>query len=197
VSVLPDHEIRGFCSGDVVEALIRPFNEEQLQPASYDVLLGTTVLVPKRHGKVLSTALEDNVIDLGEPIPDDLMFESYIGDVGHILFPGQFVLGATVEYVCVPPWMVGRIEGKSSLARVGQQIHSAGYLDPGFRGNVTLELVNFMPRPVRLRAGMKIGQLSFDMMISKAERPYGSPDLGSHYQDSKGAIPSRFGKSGT
>ena len=105
------------------------------------------------------------------------------GDVPFMLHPGEFVLGSTLEHIELPNDLVSRVEGKSSLGRLGLLIHStAGYVDPGFKGHLTLELSNVSNLPITLYYGMKIGQLSYVRLSTDAEFPYGSPELGSKYQ---------------
>jgi dCTP deaminase len=100
-----------------------------------------------------------------------------------MLHPGEFVLGSTLEHIELPNDLVSRVEGKSSLGRLGLLIHStAGYVDPGFKGHLTLELSNVSNLPITLYYGMKIGQLSYVRLSTDAEFPYGSPELGSKYQ---------------
>lgn len=102
------------------------------------------------------------------------------------LYPGKFYLFSTLEKVYIPEDLAARVEGKSSLARLGLEVHrTAGYVDPGFRGHITLELSNVGPLVIRLEAGMKIAQLVFHQLTSPVERPYGHPDLNSHYQGQK------------
>jgi len=109
-----------------------------------------------------------------------------------VLHPGEFVLAATVETLALPDDVVARLEGKSSLGRLGLLIHStAGYIDPGWEGTITLELSNVANLPILLTPGMAIGQVSFMMMTTPVDRPYGSPGLGSRYQGQKGPTPSR------
>ena len=110
-----------------------------------------------------------------------------------LLHPGEFVLGSTLERVAVPNNLVARVEGKSSLGRLGLVIHStAGFIDAGFDGHVTLELANLANLPITLYPGMKIGQISFITMTSPAENPYGSGAKGSKYQGQRGPTPSRY-----
>jgi dCTP deaminase len=110
-----------------------------------------------------------------------------------LLHPGEFVLGSTLERVGVPNNLVARVEGKSSLGRLGLVIHStAGFIDAGFDGHVTLELANLANLPITLYPGMKIGQISFITMTSPAEKPYGSGAQGSKYQGQRGPTPSRY-----
>ena len=110
-----------------------------------------------------------------------------------MLHPGEFVLGSTLERIGVPDDLVARVEGKSSLGRLGLLIHStAGFIDAGFDGHVTLELANVANLPITLYPGMKIGQVSFMRMTSAAEKPYGSGAKGSKYQGQRGPTPSRY-----
>jgi dCTP deaminase len=110
-----------------------------------------------------------------------------------MVHPGEFVLGSTLERVAVPTDLVARVEGKSSLGRLGLVIHStAGFIDAGFDGHVTLELANLANLPITLYPGMKIGQISFIKMTSPAEKPYGSGAKGSKYQGQRGPTPSRY-----
>jgi dCTP deaminase len=115
------------------------------------------------------------------------------GDDPFILHPGEFVLGSTSERVGVPDDLVARLEGKSSLGRLGLLIHStAGYVDAGWDGQLTLELSNVANLPITLYPGMKIGQISFMRMTTAADRPYGSSGLGSKYRGQDGPRPSRY-----
>ena len=113
-------------------------------------------------------------------------------DQPFILHPGEFVLGSTLEVVGLADDVVARLEGKSSLGRLGLLIHStAGFIDPGFKGQVTLELSNVANLPIAIYPGMKIGQISFYQMTTPAEHPYGSAEMGSKYQGQVGPTPSR------
>ena len=188
MSVLPDKQIKRFSWGhlpanefareDAVKngkALISPFTLVQLQPSSYDVLLSDQIRVPVKQW---------GVIDMRETPRDDTELVDITN--GFLLAQGHFVLGSTYEKVSIPHNMVGRIEGKSTRARQGLQIHSAGYLDPGFRGNVTLELVNFSPRPMMLYPGIRVAQLSFEWLDGYCDLPYSKER--NHYQDSEGTV---------
>lgn len=157
-----------------------------IQPASVELHLG-------RKLRVFKPWQFPHQFDLTQPL-DGLTDEVEIeGDKLFSLQPGQFVLGSTVEYVGLPDDIMGRLEGKSSLGRIGLLIHStAGYVDPGFRGQLTLELRNVSPMPIMLRPGMKISQISFHRLTTPAERPYGSPGLGSKYQGQEGPGPTRY-----
>ncbi|MEL0284120.1 MAG: dCTP deaminase, partial [Ilumatobacter sp.] len=115
------------------------------------------------------------------------------GSEAFMLHPGEFVLGSTLERVAVPDDLVGRVEGKSSLGRLGLLIHStAGFIDAGFDGHITLELANVASLPITLYPGMKIGQVSFMRMTTPAEHPYGAGASGSKYQGQRGPTPSRY-----
>ena len=135
-----------------------------------------------------------SAIDLREP-PKDLT-EEVVPDPGEpfVIHPGEFCLGATLEYVSLPGDIVARIEGKSSLGRLGLIVHAtAGFCDPGWRGTLTLELNNLTRVPIKLWAGLPIAQLSFMALDAPAQRPYGSEELGSHYQGQASATESRYG----
>jgi len=115
------------------------------------------------------------------------------GDEPFVLHPGEFVLGSTFEQFTLPDDLAGRLEGKSSLGRLGLLTHStAGFIDPGFSGHITLELSNVANLPITLYPGMKIGQISFLQMTTEAEHPYGSGAVGSKYQHQVGPRPSRY-----
>lgn len=155
------------------EFRIEPFRAQQLQPASYDVQLAPYLWVADKH---LTTA-----IDLGDPPTqppgEQMNFEEYV------LHPGQFVLGATNERIELGGQIVARLEGKSSLGRLGLIVHAtAGYVDPGFKGHLTLELLNIAQIPIILRPNVLIAQLTFHRISSPAVNPYGTPGLGSKYQ---------------
>ena len=132
-------------------------------------------------------------IDVRREMPDLTELVEVREGEPFILHPGEFVLGATAERVRLPDDLVARLEGKSSLGRLGLLIHStAGYVDPGWDGYLTLELSNVANLPIALYAGMRIGQISFFRMSSPVERPYGSESLGSKYQGQRGPTPSRY-----
>lgn len=164
---------------------IEPFYPECIQPSSIDVHLGGKFLT---FNKVQHAAI--NVKERQE----GLMTEVSVGkNEPFILHPGEFVLGSTVERVRMPNHIAGRIEGKSSLGRLGLLIHStAGYIDPGWDGNLTLELSNVSPLPIKLFPEMKIGQISFIKMTSEVENPYGSGSLKSKYQGQTQPSESRY-----
>lgn len=165
--------------------LINPFVDDRVQPASYDVTLGrritTLAINAGSHGRTWEEGKADTVTDITELADGMYRIPSY-----------GFVLAETAETVTVPPNIAARIEGKSSIGRHGLLVHStAGFIDPGFRGVITLELFNAQSYPLVVRAGQRIAQLWFHQLVSPAERPYGSPGLGSRYQDQAGPTPAR------
>lgn len=153
---------------------IEPFVLEQVQPASYDVRLGDSLL------RWPSSPL-GQIIDPRKPTPMETI---KIPDDGVMFHPGAFALGSTIEFFRFPDTLVGRLDGKSSIGRLGISIHiTAGFFDPGFQGTATLEIVNLnLHRSVVLYAGMAIGQMSFWRTQSAAQRPYGHSDRNSKYQ---------------
>lgn len=157
------------------EISIEPFSNEFLQPASYDLHLDTNIL--------LFNTEKHELIDVKKPI-DDLMIKITINEKeGFLLKPNQFILANVVEITGVDSRHVGRLEGKSSLARMGLIIHAtAGFLDPGNKLRLTLEMVNLSPLPIRIYPGMKIAQLAFEELDKNCERPYGSIELNSKYK---------------
>ena len=164
---------------------ISPCNEDCIQPSSIDVHLG--------NGFLVFNKVKNPVIDVRQK-HESLMEKVEINEgEPFILHPNEFVLGNTLERVEMPVDIAGRIEGKSSLGRLGLLIHStAGYVDPGFKGNLTLELSNVSPLPIKLFPKMKIGQLSFVQMTTPVENPYGSEKLGSKYQGHSEPEQSKF-----
>ncbi len=165
--------------------VIDPFDPAKVQPSSVDLTLDYRFRVFRNHTR--------GVIDVKERM-DDLTEEVQIpADGVFLLHPGEFVLGATSERVGLGADLVGRIEGKSSLGRLGLLIHTtAGFVDAGFEGHLTLELSNVATLPITLYPGMKIGQISFLQMTSPADRPYGSGPLGSKYKGQVGPTPSQY-----
>ncbi len=181
--VLSDRTIRRLLEeGRIV---IDPYDETLLQPSSVDVRVD-------RFFRVFHNARYP-FIDVKEPQEELTELVEIAGDQPFILHPGEFVLGSTLERVQLPDDLVARLEGKSSLGRLGLLIHStAGFVDPGWDGHVTLELSNVANLPITIYYAMKIGQLSFVQLSEPAERPYGSDALGSKYQGQKGPTPSRY-----
>ncbi len=163
---------------------IEPFDEEMIQPSSIDVRLDRWFRVFENHRYPhIDPSIEQG--DLTRLIEPD-------GDDPFILHPGEFVLGSTYEVISLPDDIAGRLEGKSSLGRLGLLTHStAGFIDPGFSGHITLELSNVATLPIKLFPGMKIGQLCLFRLSSPADHPYGSEKYGSRYQGQRGPTPSR------
>ncbi|USC17054.1 dCTP deaminase [Rhodococcus sp. 11-3] len=161
-----------------------PFDPDLVQPSSVDVRLGSEFRALNR-GHIAIDPMD---------LPDDLTYPVGLEvDEGFWLAPGDFALGSTLEVVKLPDYLAARFEGKSSLGRLGLMTHvTAGFIDPGFVGQVTLELANVTPMPILLRPGMKIGQLCFIQMSGPAERPYGSEGLGSKYQSQMGPTASQY-----
>jgi dCTP deaminase len=164
--------------------VIDPLNPQDIQPASIDVHLDRVFRVFKVSSRPY--------IDIREPM-DDLTEEVVVEDERpFFIHPGEFVLGSTSETVTLPDDIVAQVEGKSSLGRIGLLIHAtAGYVDPGWTGKLTLELSNVAKMPIALYCGMKIGQLSFLRMSTPVDRPYGSAGLRSKYQGQTRPTPSR------
>jgi len=176
VSVLSDRDIRAALEGGDVR--IDPYDPQDLQPSSVDLHLDRAFRVFRNN--------RYPYIDVRVEQPDLTELLTVADDEPFILHPGEFVLGQTLEWVELPNDLVARLEGRSSLGRLGLLIHStAGYVDPGWKGNLTLELSNVANLPIALYAGMRIGQISFFRMSSPVERPYGSPELRSRYQGQK------------
>ncbi len=163
---------------------LEPLNLELLQPSSIDVRLDRFFRLFDNH--------KYPFIDPREQQDELTRFVEVQSDEAFILHPGEFVLGSTFEYVSLPNDIAARLEGKSSLGRLGLLTHStAGFVDPGFQGHVTLELSNVATLPIKLWPGMKIGQLCFFQLSSPSENPYGSEKYGSRYQGQRGPTASR------
>jgi dCTP deaminase len=165
--------------------VIEPYDVSLLQPSSVDVRVD-------RFFRVFHNA-RYAYIDVKEPQEDLTELVEIDDERPFILHPGEFVLGSTLERIALPDDLVARLEGKSSLGRLGLLIHStAGFIDPGWDGHGTLELSNVANLPITIYHGMKIGQVSFVQLSEPAEKPYGSGELGSKYQGQMGPTPSRY-----
>jgi dCTP deaminase len=185
MAVLSDRDIRAAMQAGRIR--IDPYDKSCLQPSSVDLHLDAEFRVFRNN--------RYPYIDVRAPQPDLTDLVTVEEDEPFILHPGEFVLGQTLEWVELPDDLVSRLEGKSSLGRLGLLIHStAGYVDPGWKGNLTLELSNVANLPIALYRGMKIGQISFVKMSSAVERPYGSRELGSKYQGQSTPTASQFYK---
>ena len=181
--VLSDRSIRaGIEAGRIV---IDPYDESMVQPSSIDVRVDSRFRV--FHNSRYP------YIDVRQPMDDLTELVDKQGDEPFILHPGEFVLGQTLERVTLPDDLVARLEGKSSLGRLGLLIHStAGFVDAGFSGNLTLELSNVANLPITIYHGMPIGQISFMRMDGPVDQPYGSGDSAAKYQGQAEPTPSRF-----
>ena len=181
IVILSDRTIRAeIAAGRIV---VDPFDPEMVQPSSIDVRLDDRFLVFRSHTRP--------VIDVKEDLTDLTEMVRATDAQPFILHPGEFVLGSTLERVALPDDLVARLEGKSSLGRLGLMIHStAGYVDPGWDGYLTLELSNVANLPITIYPGMKIGQISFFRLTTAADRPYGA--AGSKYQGQRGPTASKF-----
>jgi dCTP deaminase len=180
--LLSDRDIRGEI--DAGRVVLEPFDAAMVQPSSVDVRLDRYFRVFENH--------RYPHIDPASEQPDLTRLVETTGEEPFVLHPGEFVLASTFEVVTLPDDVAARLEGKSSLGRLGLLTHStAGFIDPGFSGHVTLELSNVATLPIMLWPGMKIGQLCFFRLSSPSEHPYGSARYGSRYQGQRGPTPSR------
>jgi dCTP deaminase len=180
--LLSDRDIKAeLASGRIA---LEPYEPEMIQPSSIDVRLDRYFRLFDNH--------KYPFIDPAEDQPELTHLVESQDDQPFILHPGEFVLGSTFELVTLPDDVAARLEGKSSLGRLGLLTHStAGFVDPGFSGHVTLELSNVATLPIKLWPGMKIGQMCFFRLSSPAENPYGSSQYGSRYQGQRGPTASR------
>jgi dCTP deaminase len=180
--LLSDRDLRK--EVDSGRLVLEPFDDVMVQPSSIDVRLDRffRVFNNTRYTHIDPSIQQDDLTSVVEA--DD--------EEPFVLHPGEFVLGSTFELVKLPDDLAGRLEGKSSLGRLGLLTHStAGFIDPGFEGHITLELSNVANLPITLWPGMKIGQLCLFRLSSSAEHPYGSAQAGSRYQGQRGPTPSR------
>lgn len=180
--LLSDRDIRAQI--DQGRVALDPFDDAMIQPSSIDFRLDRYFRVFENHKYPHIDPAEEQA-ELTRAVEPE-------GDEPFILHPGEFVLGSTFEVITLPDDIAARVEGKSSLGRLGLLTHAtAGFIDPGFSGHVTLELFNVATLPVKLWPGMKIGQFCFIQLTSPAENPYGSAKYGSRYQDQRGPTQSR------
>jgi dCTP deaminase len=175
MSVLQDSRLRELCQ---IFGAVEPFDPERLQPASIDLTLGSRFRIPSGH--------KHRYVDLGQGAPPDLTEEITTDEF--VLQAGEFALGETFERIYVPETCVGRLEGKSSLGRLGLIVHvTAGFFDPGFEGKGTLEFVNLLRIPIVLRPGVPICQISFQLLMGKPDATYDG-----RYQGDDSVAPSRW-----
>lgn len=180
--LLSDRDIRAEIAAGRVR--LEPYDAAMVQPSSVDVRMDRFFRVFENH--------KYPHIDPAEEQPDLTRLVEAAAGEPFVLHPGEFVLASTYEVLSLPDDIAARLEGKSSLGRLGLLTHStAGWIDPGFSGHVTLELSNVATLPIKLWPGMKIGQMCLFRLTSAAEHPYGSPVYGSRYQDQRGPTPSR------
>lgn len=180
--LLSDQDIRAELASGTLR--ISPLEDGQVQPASVDLHLGSGLLAYQTNG--------GRVVDPRGGFTVRTRRIAVSGRTGFVLRPGAFVLGCTAERITLPAGLAAQIDGCSTLGRLGVVVHStAGWVDPGFSGELTLELSNAGPVPVRLTEGMKIGQICLFRCSSPALRPYGSPELRSRYQGQRGTVPAR------
>lgn len=180
--LLSDPDIRSYVASGRVR--LKPWDPEMVQPSSVDIHLDRFFRLFDNH--------KYPVVDPAADQPELTRLIEVSADGEFVLHPGEFVLGATYERVTLADDVAARLEGKSSLGRLGLLTHStAGFIDPGFSGHVTLELSNTATLPIKLYPGMKVGQLCFFQLSSPAERPYGAGATGSRYQGQRGPTASR------
>ena len=180
--LLSDSDIRSYVASGRVR--LKPWDPEMVQPSSVDIHLDRFFRLFDNH--------KYPVVDPAADQPELTRLIEVSADGEFVLHPGEFVLGATYERVTLADDVAARLEGKSSLGRLGLLTHStAGFIDPGFSGHVTLELSNTATLPIKLYPGMKVGQLCFFQLSSPAERPYGAGAMGSRYQGQRGPTASR------
>ena len=183
MSVLSDRDIR--TALETGEIVIRPYDPKDLQPSSVDLHLDRSFRVFRNN--------RYPYIDVRKPMDDLTELIEVTDDEPFVLHPGEFVLGQTLETITLPNDIVARLEGKSSLGRLGLLIHStAGFVDPSWKGNLTLELSNVANLPITIYHAMPIGQISFMRMDQAVEHPYGADEVGSKYQGQDEPTPSRF-----
>lgn len=177
--ILSDRDLRTYLARG--ELVVTPLDSDvQIQPCSIDLRLANEVKRYKAHAMIL---------DARTPVPEFLVDEVVADGYPLVICPHEMVLARTVERVEIPPSLVGKVEGRSSLGRLGIQIHkTAGWIDPGFRGTITLEISNQNSIPVALWPGDRICQLVLYRLTSEAQRPYGTPGLGSKYQDQTAVV---------
>lgn len=183
MTVLSDRTIKEELAAS--RLVIEPLDEANIQPASIDLQLDRVFRIFRVTRRPF--------VDVRQPMDDLTELVTIENEEPFIIQPGTFVLGSTLEYVTLPDDIVARVDGRSSLGRLGLLVHAtAGYVDPGWTGKLTLELSNQSQMPIALYYGMKISQISFLRMSTPVDRPYGSESLASKYQGQTGPTPSRI-----
>ncbi len=182
--ILSDRSIKELIASK--KLVITPFEESLIQPSSYNLRLANSFRLFKN--------VKQAFLDIKKPV--DTLMESFIveNDEPIIIHPREFILGETLEYFEIPNNIVGRLEGRSSLGRVGINISTAGYVDPGYKGSLTFQISNLATIPIALYPQMKVAQISFLQMTTDADMPYGSKELNSKYQGQRGPTESRLFK---
>jgi len=182
--ILSDRTIRE--QVDAGRIIIDPLGDDAIQPSSVDLRIDRYFRVFRNHTQRVID-VKENQENLTELVEVKNAADPFI------LHPGEFVLAATLERIGMPSDLVARVDGKSSLGRLGLLTHAtAGFIDPGFEGHITLELSNVATLPITIYPGMKVAQISFESMTTPADRPYGSGASGSKYQGQRGPTPSRY-----
>jgi dCTP deaminase len=185
VSVLSDRSIKKALAAGRLG--IEPLDEQAIQPASVDLRLDSVFRVFRTTSRPY--------VDVAEDVDDLTELVEISPEAPFVIHPGSFCLGSTLETVTIPNDIVARVDGKSSLGRLGLLVHAtAGYVDPGWTGKLTLELSNQSQMPIALYYGMRIAQISFIELTTPVDRPYGSAELGSKYQGQTGPTPSRISR---
>jgi dCTP deaminase len=185
VSVLSDRSIKKALAAGRLG--IEPLDEQAIQPASVDLRLDSVFRVFKTSSRPY--------VDVAQDVDDLTELVEISAEEPFVIHPGSFCLGSTLETVTIPNDIVARVDGKSSLGRLGLLVHAtAGYVDPGWTGKLTLELSNQSQMPIALYYGMRIAQISFIELTTPVDRPYGSAELGSKYQGQTGPTPSRISR---
>ena len=165
--------------------IIEPLDENAIQPASVDLRLDRSFSIFRPSSRPF--------VDVRQPAEDLTELVTIGSEAPFVIQPGAFCLGSTMETITLPDDIVARVDGKSSLGRLGMLVHAtAGYVDPGWTGRLTLELSNQSQMPIALYYGMRVAQVSFIRMTTRVDRPYGSPQLGSKDQGQTGPTPSRI-----
>ncbi len=185
MSVLSDRSIKKALAAGRLG--IEPLDEQAIQPASVDLRLDSVFRVFKTSSRPY--------VDVAQDVDDLTELVEISAEEPFVIHPGSFCLGSTLETVTIPNDIVARVDGKSSLGRLGLLVHAtAGYVDPGWTGKLTLELSNQSQMPIALYYGMRIAQISFIELTTPVDRPYGSAELGSKYQGQTGPTPSRISR---
>jgi dCTP deaminase len=185
VSVLSDRSIKKALAAGRLG--IEPLDEQAIQPASVDLRLDSVFRVFRTTSRPY--------VDVAQDVDDLTELVEISPEEPFVIHPGSFCLGSTLETITIPNDIVARVDGKSSLGRLGLLVHAtAGYVDPGWTGKLTLELSNQSQMPIALYYGMRIAQVSFIELTTPVDRPYGSAELGSKYQGQTGPTPSRISR---